>query len=159
MMLRDFDAICQLAGSEAYPQLTGTVGFRKGKNGTWIEVQAEGLPPFQAGTPQVGPHGFHIHNGNACGSGSGEEPFPEADGHWNPDDQPHGNHAGDFPVLFSSEGNASMLFFTDRFLPEDILGKTLVLHQSPDDYRTQPAGGSGIRIACGVITGKNAGRS
>ncbi|MBO5364096.1 MAG: superoxide dismutase family protein [Clostridia bacterium] len=151
MMLQNFDAVCYLSGSEDYPSLTGTVGFRGVRNGTWVEVEAEGLPLFQPGAPQIGPHGFHIHNGNACGEGFGEDPFAAADGHWNPENQPHGNHPGDFPVLFSNGGRAAMLFFTDRFLPEDVIGKTLVLHASPDDYQTQPAGGSGKRIACGVI--------
>lgn len=151
MMLQNFDAVCELVGSEEYPEIAGKVGFRGVKDGTWVEVEVTGLPPFQPGTPQVGPHGFHIHNGESCGLGSGEEPFADADGHWNPENQPHGNHPGDFPVLFSSGGRAAMLFFTDRFSPKEIVGKTLVLHQSPDDYRTQPAGASGRRIACGVI--------
>ena len=151
MMLQHFDAVCYLSGSEEYPNLTATVGFRGVPKGTWVEVAAEGLPAFQPGMSQIGPHGFHIHNGDACGVGFGEEPFAEADGHWNPENQPHGNHPGDFPVLFSSGGRAAMLFFTDRFSPKDVIGKTLVLHQSPDDYQTQPAGGSGKRIACGVI--------
>ncbi len=64
MLLRDFDAICQLAGSEEYPNLTGQVGFRGVKDGTWVEVEVTGLPAFQSGTPQIGPHGFHIHKGD-----------------------------------------------------------------------------------------------
>ncbi|WP_201260037.1 superoxide dismutase family protein [Tissierella sp. P1] len=44
-----------------------------------------------------------------------------------------------------------MSFFTDKFKPEDIIGRSVIIHQNPDDYRTQPAGNSGKRIACGVI--------
>lgn len=44
-----------------------------------------------------------------------------------------------------------MTFFTDKFDVEDIIGKTVIIHESPDDYRTQPAGNSGRRLACGVI--------
>ena len=65
--------------------------------------------------------------------------------------QPHGNHAGDFPVLFSNNGVARMCFFTNKFKVADIIGKAVVIHQSPDDYRTQPAGDAGKRLACGVI--------
>ncbi len=153
-MLNHYDAIAVLEGSNQYPEITGTVGFRGVRNGTWVEILAEGLPEFQPASgdiPQVGPHGFHIHNGEGCGNPGGDEPFADADGHWNPENQPHGNHPGDFPVVFSNHGRASMLFFTDRFLPEEVLGKTVVLHESPDDFQTQPAGGSGVRIACGVI--------
>lgn len=72
-------------------------------------------------------------------------------GHWNPTGAPHGNHAGDFPVLFSNHGKAQMCFLTDKFPVADIIGKAVVIHENPDDYRTQPAGSSGRRIACGII--------
>jgi Cu-Zn family superoxide dismutase len=68
---------------------------------------------------------------------------------------PHGNHAGDFPVLFSNHGVARMCFFTDKFTVQDVLGKMLVIHENPDDYRTQPAGDSGRRLACGEIKSWN----
>ncbi|MDP4091286.1 MAG: superoxide dismutase family protein, partial [Bacillota bacterium] len=70
---------------------------------------------------------------------------------WNPTNQPHGNHAGDFPVLFSNDGFARMTFFTNKLTVDQIIGKSLVIHEGPDDYRTQPAGASGRRLACGVI--------
>jgi Cu-Zn family superoxide dismutase len=44
-----------------------------------------------------------------------------------------------------------MGFFTDKFKPEDIINRAVIIHQNPDDYRTQPAGNSGERIACDVI--------
>jgi DNA invertase Pin-like site-specific DNA recombinase len=65
--------------------------------------------------------------------------------------QPHGNHAGDFPVLFSNNGYTYMKFFTDKFKPGDVIGRAVIIHENPDDYRTQPSGNSGKRIACGVI--------
>lgn len=64
---------------------------------------------------------------------------------------PHGNHAGDFPVLFSNNGYARMSFFTDKFRVRDIIGRSVMIHENPDDYRSQPPGDSGKRIACGVI--------
>ena len=64
-----------------------------------------------------------------------------------PTNQPHGNHAGDFPVLFSNKGYARMCFFTDKFKVQDIIGKSIIIHENPDDYRTQPAaaGSAGMR--------------
>ncbi len=67
---------------------------------------------------------------------------------------PHGNHAGDFPVLFSNDGYAEMTFFTNRFKPWEVIGKSVIIHQNPDDYRSQPSGNSGKRLACGVIQPK-----
>lgn len=153
-MLHDYDAAAHLKGSAAYPDISGIVGFKAVRNGTWVDVQVTGLPEYRPGNgeqSQTGPHGFHIHNGTACGDPDSQDPFADADGHWNPTGQPHGNHSGDFPVLFSNHGKASMLFFTDRFQPSEVFGKTVVIHLSPDDYRTQPAGNSGEKIACGVI--------
>lgn len=71
---------------------------------------------------------------------------------YNEDTLPHGNHSGDFPVLFSNDEYARMSFFTDKFKPTDIIGKSVIIHENPDDYRSQPAGNSGKRIACGVIS-------
>jgi Cu-Zn family superoxide dismutase len=83
--------------------------------------------------------------------GDPTSPFLTAGEHYNPTNQPHGNHAGDFPVLFSNDGRAVMNFFTNKFTVGEIIGKSVVIHQNPDDYRTQPAGNSGKRLACGVI--------
>ena len=44
-----------------------------------------------------------------------------------------------------------MCFFTDKFKPKDIIGRAVIIHQNPDDYRSQPSGNSGKRIACGII--------
>lgn len=148
-MLAEYDAIAYIKGGEEYPGIYGTVKFRSVPNGTWVDADINGLPAYRRGdenNPQIGPHGFHIHNG-VC---EGRE-FSEADGHFNPDAQHHGNHNGDFPVLFSNGGKAKMLFFTDRFRSEDVLGKAVVIHKSPDDFRTDPAGNSGEKIACGEI--------
>ncbi|MFD2925726.1 superoxide dismutase family protein [Halobacillus naozhouensis] len=134
------------------PDLKGVVQFYQRPYGVEVFVQVEGLPDFQVKNGiQIGPHGFHIHEHGACEIGDGENPFQSAGGHWNPDDQPHGNHAGDFPVLFSNQGRSRMIFFTDRFQVEDIIGKAVIIHQGPDDYQSQPSGDAGKRIACGVI--------
>ena len=59
---------------------------------------------------------------------------------------------GDLPVLLSSGGRALSLVYTGRFQPGQVLGRSVVLHALPDDYRSQPTGAAGGRIACGVIS-------
>lgn len=148
-MLANYDAIAYINGSNEYPEIMGTVGFKAVPDGTWVDVDLKGLPKFREGTEeeaQIGPHGFHIHE-KPCGSGD----FSEAGKHYDKGGNPHGNHTGDMPALFSSGGRAKMLFFTDKFTPNDVIGRSVVIHLSPDDYMTQPAGGSGDRIACGNI--------
>lgn len=153
-MLNVYDAIAHVHGSDLASEVHGTVKFLGVPDGTWVEAEIFGLPPFSAATadtPQIGPFAFHIHDGSSCGASHGDEPLFDAHGHWNPGNDVHGNHAGDFPVLFSNGGTAKMLFFTNRFKPSDVIGKTVIIHESPDDYKTQPAGSGGKRIACGVI--------
>lgn len=70
---------------------------------------------------------------------------------YNEDALPHGNHAGDFPVLFSNDGYARMIFFTDAFKAEEVVGRSVIIHENPNDYRSQPSGNAGKRIGCGVI--------
>ncbi len=145
-----------LRGGPLAPGLTGTVLFKSVPGGTQVVAEVRGLPayqPAQDDRPPIGPHGFHIHQNGDCCVGDPYDPFQAAGGHWNPDNQPHGNHAGDFPVLFSNDGYAIMAFFTNRFNPQDVIGKSIIIHQNPDDYRSQPAGNAGKRLACGVFQG------
>ncbi len=147
-------AIAYIHGGPLAPNLNGYVWFADVPNGTDVTVEVNGLPPYRPGTATespIGPHGFHIHDKGSCDVGNPNDPFQAAGSHWNPTNQPHGNHAGDFPALFSNHGYALMNFFTDKFRVADIIGKTIIIHQNPDDYRTQPAGNSGKRLACGVI--------
>lgn len=147
-----------MAGPD-YPSITGQVTFADVPGGVRVCIDAAGLPPYKpaAGDKQpIGPFGFHIHEKGNCIVGDPAKPFEACGGHWNPTNQPHGNHAGDFPVLFSNNGRARMCFFTDRFTVSDILGRSVMIHENPDDYRTQPAGNSGKRIACGEIRPWNA---
>ena len=147
-------AIAAIQGSPLAPQISGYVLFQDVPGGVWVSVNITGLPPYQPardGRQPVGPFGFHIHESGDCRVGDPQNPFPKTGGHWNPFRQPHGNHAGDFPVLFSNNGVAQMGFFTDRFSVADIVGRSVVIHQNPDDYRTEPAGNSGKKMACGAI--------
>ncbi|KAB3530348.1 superoxide dismutase family protein [Alkaliphilus serpentinus] len=143
-----------IKGGPLAPNINGVVYFVDIPEGTQVCANVNGLPPFKPATNSsdpIGPHGFHIHEFGNCEVGDPSNPFQLAGGHWNPDNQPHGNHAGDFPVLFSNNGAARTCFFTNRFKPWEVLGKSIIIHQSPDDYRSQPAGDAGKRLACGVI--------
>ncbi len=147
-------AYARVQGGPLAPEIRGVVTFTAAAGGTWVCANIAGLPPYRPGGSNmqpVGPFGFHIHEHGDCTVGDPKDPFAASGGHWNPDHQPHGNHAGDFPVLFSNAGHAMTCFFTDRFHPGDVVGRSVVIHMHPDDYRTQPAGNSGPRLACGVI--------
>jgi Cu-Zn family superoxide dismutase len=93
---------------------------------------------------------MHIHEGRSC-TGNAADPFADTGGHFNPKNQPHPLHAGDLPPLFSNGGFGYYSFFTARFRPAEIIGRTVVIHSGPDDFKTQPAGDSGSKIACGVV--------
>lgn len=141
-------------GGPLAPGINGLVTFSDMNNGTLVSVTMFGLPKYEPasnGNSPIGPFGFHLHQNGDCAVGNPDSPFEDAGEHWNPDNQPHGNHAGDFPVLFSNNGFSYMTFYTDRFRPNDVLGRAVIIHQNPDDYRTQPSGNSGKRLACGVI--------
>lgn len=147
-------AFAQIKGSPLAPNLKGKVVFRDVPGGVEVCVELTGIPPYQpatANTPQIGPHGFHLHIIGSCEIDNPNEPYLSAGSHFNPANQPHGNHAGDFPVIFSNNGYFRMCFYTNKFSVFDILGKSVLIHQGPDDYRTEPAGNSGKRIGCGII--------
>ena len=147
-------AVAYVLGGPLRPQISGVVFFQDTLGGTLITAQISGLPDYQPGSKTeepVGPFGFHIHEYGNCEVGNPNDPFQAAGGHWNPLDQPHGNHAGDLPVLFSSSGRAYMSFYTNKFRVNEVVGKSVIIHQNPDDYRTQPSGNSGKRLACGII--------
>ena len=142
-------AFANMEGSEKYPDIRGLVTFYPFENGTVVLADICGLP--QGEEPcEIGFFGFHIHEGAAC-TGSAEDPFSGAGGHYNPASCPHPAHAGDMPVLEAAGGKAWMAFYTERFQPQEVRGRTVILHSMPDDYRSQPAGDAGERIACGVI--------
>ena len=69
--------------------------------------------------------------------------FPNTGSHYNSDDRDHPLHAGDLPPLLSSNGSACLAVMTDRFRVKDIIGRTVVIHSGPDDFRTQSAGNAG----------------
>lgn len=146
-------AIACIKGGQISPQISGVVIIKDVPSGALVYANINGLPSYQPAKEDkapIGPFGFHIHEFGNCNMRNGDS-FKGAGGHWNPTNQPHGNHAGDFPVLFSNNGIAIMEFFTNKFKAKDVIGKSIIIHENPDDYRTEPTGNAGRRLACGVI--------
>lgn len=71
--------------------------------------------------------------------------------HYNPENTEHPKHAGDLPPLLANNGIAWSAVYTDRFYPEDVVGRTVIIHDMADDFHTQPSGDSGMKMACGEI--------
>lgn len=132
-----------------YPHIKGFVYFFPLWGGTVVLADVAGLPTSEAAC-RVKIFAFHIHEGSSCEENA-EGDFPLTGSHLNPKDCPHPEHAGDLPPLFENDGYALSMFYTNRFVPEEIIGRTVVIHENPDDFKTQPSGDSGSKIACGEI--------
>lgn len=144
-------AFCMIDGSSAYRSIKGMVLFYENVEGVLIQVKVKGLPMKKGYKCGSSIFGFHIHEGTMC-SGTMQEPFKNAGGHYNPQGCEHPQHAGDLPPLFASRnGSAMMSFVDDRFTVEEIIGRVMIIHENPDDFHTQPSGNSGPMIACGKI--------
>ncbi|MBE6555211.1 MAG: superoxide dismutase family protein [Ruminococcaceae bacterium] len=145
------DAVAVISGSPEYSSVYGTVKFYRVMRGVLVAADVVGLPT-SVGECKSNIFAFHIHGGVSC-TGNSEDRFADAGTHYDPHGCPHPYHAGDMPPLFSTGGQAFLAFLTDRFTVEEIMGKTVVIHDSPDDFTTQPSGNAGKKIACGVISG------
>jgi Cu-Zn family superoxide dismutase len=133
---------------------SGTVTFVERSGAIIADVQLKGLTPGQ--------HGIHIHEKGDCSAPDATS----AGGHYNPTSEPHGgpeaakHHGGDFGnVTADANGDVSQKITVDtgrmsmsKLTSNSIAGRALVVHADPDDLTSQPAGNSGKRIACGVIT-------
>jgi Cu-Zn family superoxide dismutase len=134
-------------------ELVGTADLMETRGGLLIKLALENLKPGQ--------HAVHLHEVGRC-----DPPFTSAGAHFNPDHQKHGmlvgaGHAGDLPNLHIPDSGAlEVEVLTTRVTlekgkPNSLLdqnGSSLVIHATSDDYQSDPAGDSGDRIACGVIT-------
>lgn len=131
--------------------VAGDVTFTQKGDKVVVAAKVSGLKPNQE-------HGFHVHEKGDCSSGDGMS----AGGHFNPKGSPHGHHstparhAGDMPNLKAdASGNASMSVEIDLITvsdgPTSVVGRGLIVHANPDDYKSQPVGNAGARLACAVI--------
>ncbi|HHV51042.1 MAG TPA: superoxide dismutase family protein [Candidatus Avimonas sp.] len=132
-------------GDKDYSSLYGVVSFYPAGKGTLITAEVNGLPQTQTNI-----YAMHIHQGSSC-TGNEQDPFADTGGHYNPGNLPHPEHLGDLPPLFGNGGFAYYSFYTEKFRPSDVIGRTVVIHHQPDDFKTQPSGDSGRKIGCGVI--------
>jgi Cu-Zn family superoxide dismutase len=129
----------------------------------FVNVPSGVLMTLQVSNLIQGVHALHVHETGRCDPSSS---FQSAGGHFNPDGHAHGfrnpkgPHAGDLPNLYVPD---SGFIRAELLLPDvtltgpnrrllDADGSALVIHLGPDDYRTDPAGVAGPRVACGVIT-------
>lgn len=124
----------------------GAVQAEQRPGGSYLRIAVQDLTP--------GEHGLHLH---AVGRCDGPD-FRSAGAHWNPAGRQHGHlnplgaHAGDLPNLtISSNGHGALNFLVASHELADADGTSLVIHAKPDDYKTDPSGNSGDRIACAVV--------
>ena len=135
-------AIAVINGKNITSDVRGIIKFYQKTNCVLVVADINGLPRTDANF-----FGFHIHEGDNC---DGID-FSGSKSHFNPYGAPHPKHAGDMPPLMLCGNMAHLSFITDRFKVADIIGHTVVIHDMPDDFTSQPAGNSGRKIACGII--------
>lgn len=130
-------------------KVQGTVTFEKVDGGIKVVADVTGLTP--------GKHGFHIHEYGDCSASD----FTSAGSHFMIDDEHHGapgdamSHKGDMGNLVADASGHAHLEWVDPEIsfmgPNSILGRGVIVHAGADDLKTQPTGGAGARVACGVI--------
>jgi len=148
------DATANLAPTGAIsPNPTmGKVTFTPLAHGVRVSGEVRGLPP---GTE----HGFHIHEKGDCGDNGNA-----SGGHFNPSGGTHGkfaapgSHAGELPSLVADASGMARFSVEVHSISltegaaNNVVGRAVVVHRDRDDFTSQPAGNSGPRIACGLIT-------
>lgn len=131
----------------------GSAVLTQTPNGVLVDVELRDLEP--------GWHGFHVHGKGDCMPPD----FKSAGDHFNPGEDEHGMlmsdgpHAGDLPNIFvGADGTARFQVITadlslapDGDTMTDTDGAALMVHSDPDDYRSQPSGDAGSRVACAEI--------
>jgi Cu-Zn family superoxide dismutase len=142
-------AIAVLHATKIGGEASGIVTFTKVQGGVHVEAEIRGLTP--------GLHGFHIHEFGDCSSPDAMS----AGGHFNPAKAEHGaptagkRHVGDLGNIEASARGVAKLDVVDPLLgfsgPSSIIGRGLIVHEKPDDLKTQPTGNAGGRVACAVI--------
>ena len=140
------DAVAVLQGNNTHPDINGIVKFfALPESGILIATEISDLPDGKnEDTPTF--FAFHIHETGDCSRN-----FENTGTHYNPDNVPHPEHAGDLPTLLSNDGYVWSVFYDSFLTLPMILNRSVVIHQNPDDFTTQPSGNAGEKIACGVI--------
>lgn len=139
-------------GSSSNPKIKGDLAFSQTSTGVRLSGKIVGLKPR-------GVHGLHIHEIGDCSAPD----FSTAGAHLNPEGAAHGapglhtSHAGDLGNVKADKKGVVSIDMEIPTLsistpPNNVVGRSLVLHARSDDLRSQPAGESGPRIGCGVIT-------
>jgi Cu-Zn family superoxide dismutase len=157
-----WDALWDSGGAVAVAEVKATQGntvagkveFRQSGSEVRVKVDLAGMAPNSE-------HGFHVHERGDCSAPDGMS----AGGHFNPEGVAHGmyshppHHAGDMPNLKADDKGEVHTSFEVTYLTvgsggTDVVGRSVIVHRDPDDFRSQPAGNSGPRLACGVIVEK-----
>ena len=129
--------------------VSGTATFTKVEGGVKVSARVTGL--------KEGAHGFHVHEFGDCSAADGLS----AGGHFNPTAEPHAGphdaqrHTGDLGnITAGADGVATVEYVDSRASfegPNSVLGRGVIVHANADDFKTQPTGNAGGRVACGVI--------
>lgn len=129
---------------------TGTATIVHTPNGTLFKLNLQNLP--------AGEHAFHIHESGVCDAAA---KFESAGPHYNPNGGEHGYHAGEGPhegdmpnLTILADGTYNGELFNEEAELDELIegdGTALMIHEKTDDYKTQPGGNAGGRIACAVI--------
>jgi superoxide dismutase, Cu-Zn family len=154
--LASLSALAQTAKAslkDASGKDVGQVALLQTPHGVLLKLTVKGVP--------AGEHAFHVHAVGKC-----EPPFTSAGGHFNPASKKHGmevaegSHAGDMPNLFIPASGeltveiANPMISLVKGQPNSVFdadGSAVIIHAGADDYKTDPTGNAGDRIACGVI--------
>lgn len=129
----------------------GQLYLRPVDNGVQVYGKLMGLKP---GTTVA----LHIHETGSC-----NDMGKAAGAHFNPTNKPHGNpdsadsHAGDLPNMTANDQGIATINYVKKDIsasmtgPDSVYRRAFIVHAGADDYTTQPSGGSGTRVACGII--------
>jgi superoxide dismutase, Cu-Zn family len=130
-------------------KVEGWLAFTPADKGVKVTGVITGLTP--------GKHGFHIHEFGDCTAPDAAS----AGGHFNPTGDPHGaptdakRHEGDLGNVEAGADGKVTVDYTDPHLGFDgaknLVGRGVIVHANPDDFKTQPTGNAGGRLACGVV--------
>ncbi|MDX1653078.1 MAG: superoxide dismutase family protein [Brumimicrobium sp.] len=147
------NTVMVVMGAKSGSTASGNIILKETDGKVSMNVDMKGLKP--------GKHAIHIHEKGDCSAEDGTS----AGGHWNPENSKHGKlghdtyHMGDIGNLEANEnGEVVFGFQTDKWClgcadtTKNIMGKAFIIHAGADDFKSQPSGAAGARVACGVIS-------